>query len=78
MQCGPPSTGQRARDANHCPGWDYLFEPSCRSPWRVNQLTRPGLAEPAAEAVADLVDGHQVDKLVQSRCPVGLTVAILD
>jgi hypothetical protein len=28
--------------------------------WRVNQLTRLGLAQPAAEEVADKVDWHEV------------------
>jgi len=45
--------------------------------WRVSQLTRLGLAWPAAEAVADRVDWHEVAKLVQHGCPAALAVTIV-
>jgi hypothetical protein len=45
--------------------------------WRVHQLTRLGLAEPVAEAVADKVDWHEVARLVRSGCPASLAVAIV-
>lgn len=46
--------------------------------WRVSQLTRLGLAWPAAEAVADQVDWHDVAKLVQRGCPAALAVTIVE
>jgi hypothetical protein len=46
--------------------------------WRVRQLTRLGLARPAAEAVADRVDWHAVAKMVERGCPVSLAVAIVE
>ncbi len=45
--------------------------------WRVQQLMRLGLAQPAAEAVADKVDWHEVARLVQRGCPAPLAVSIL-
>jgi hypothetical protein len=45
--------------------------------WRVLQLTRLGLAQPAAEAVADKVDWHEVARLVQRGCPAALAVSIV-
>jgi hypothetical protein len=45
--------------------------------WRVDQLTRLGLAWPVAEAVADTVDWHDVDKLVRLGCPPSLAVTIV-
>jgi hypothetical protein len=45
--------------------------------WRVSRLTRLGLAQPMAEAVADRVDWHEVEKLVQRGCPAPLAVAIV-
>lgn len=46
--------------------------------WRVNRLTRLGLAWPVAEAVADRVDWYEVTKLMQRGCPPALAVTILD
>jgi hypothetical protein len=45
--------------------------------WRVNQLTRLGLSQAAAEAVADKVDWHEVARLVQRGCPAALAVSII-
>jgi hypothetical protein len=45
--------------------------------WRAGQLTRLGLARPAAEAAADSVDWHEVAKLVQRGCPAALAVTIV-
>jgi hypothetical protein len=46
--------------------------------WRVNQLVKLGLARPAADAAADVVDWHEVARLVQRGCPAELAVAILN
>jgi hypothetical protein len=46
--------------------------------WRVRQLARLGLAWPVAEAVADRVDWHAVEKLVRRGCPASLAVAIIE
>jgi hypothetical protein len=46
--------------------------------WRISQLARLGLAWPAAEAVADQVDWHDVAKLVQHGCPAALAVTIVE
>jgi hypothetical protein len=45
--------------------------------WRVRRLTRLGLAQPAAEAVADTIDWHEVARLVQRGCPAALAVSII-
>lgn len=46
--------------------------------WRVDQLTRLGLAWPVADAVADTVDWHEVARLVGLGCPPSLAVAIAE
>lgn len=46
--------------------------------WRVGRLTELGLDWPAAEAVADLVDWHDVARLVKRGCPAALAIAILN
>lgn len=46
--------------------------------WRVEQLTRLGLERPAAEAVADRVDWHEVAKLIRRGCPASLAVTIVE
>jgi hypothetical protein len=53
-------------------------EASAVHAWRVRQLTRLGLAWPAADAVADRVDWHAVAKLVRRGCPVSLAIAIIE
>ena len=45
--------------------------------WRVRRLTALGLAEPAAEAIADTIDWHEVARLTRRGCPIGLAVKIL-
>jgi len=45
--------------------------------WRVSQLVKLGLACPAAEAVADMVDWHEVARLVRRGCPASLAVSII-
>jgi len=45
--------------------------------WRVTQLARLGLAGPAAEAVADNVDRHEVAALVRRGWPAALAVKII-
>ena len=45
--------------------------------WRVVQLTRLGVPEPLAYAVAGRVDWHQVAALVQRGCPPSLALRIL-
>jgi hypothetical protein len=45
--------------------------------WRVRKLTSLGLAQGAAEAVADQVDWHEVAALVKRGCPASLAVAIV-
>jgi hypothetical protein len=44
--------------------------------WRVAQLTRLGLPELLAELYADVVDWHQIAKLVQRGCPALLAIRI--
>jgi hypothetical protein len=57
---------------------EYIDAESCAvHAWRVRQLTRLGLALPAAEAVADKVDWHDVARLVQRGCPAALAVSIV-
>jgi hypothetical protein len=46
--------------------------------WRVDQLTRLGLAWQVAEAVADNVDWHEVARLVRLGCPASLAVTIVE
>ena len=46
--------------------------------WRVSRLIQLGLAEAAAEVVADRVDWHDVARLVDRGCPAALAVAILN
>jgi hypothetical protein len=46
--------------------------------WRVSRLTRLGLTGPAAEAVADRVDWHEIAELVRRGCPASLAVAIVE
>jgi hypothetical protein len=57
---------------------DSGAEASSVHAWRVRRLTQLGLTSPAAEAVADNVDWHDVAKLVQRGCPADLAVAILN
>lgn len=57
---------------------DSRAEASTVHAWRVQRLTQLGLTSPAAEAVADSVDWHDVAKLVQQGCPAALAVAILN
>jgi hypothetical protein len=45
--------------------------------WSASQLARLGLAWPAADAIADLVDWHEVAKLVRRGCPAALAVTIV-
>ncbi len=52
-------------------------EASAVHAWRVDQLTRLGLAWPVAEVVADTVDWHEVAKLVRLGCPPSLAVTIV-
>jgi hypothetical protein len=44
--------------------------------WRVSQLVRLGVTRSLAEANADNVDWHQVDRLVQRGCPPRLALRI--
>jgi hypothetical protein len=44
--------------------------------WRVEQLGRLGLSSAMAGAVADVVDWHEVARLVDSGCPPELAVEI--
>jgi hypothetical protein len=45
--------------------------------WRVGQLTRLGIPEPLADAVAARVDWHQIAALVQRGCPPWLALRIV-
>ena len=45
--------------------------------WRVSQLTRLGLDEPAAELVADKIDWHEVARLVNRGCSAALALTIV-
>jgi hypothetical protein len=45
--------------------------------WRVGRLTGLGLAAPTAEMVADLVDWHEVARLVERGCPPAVAVTII-
>ena len=45
--------------------------------WRVGQLTRLGIPEPLADAVAARVDWHQIATLVQRGCPPRLALRIV-
>ena len=42
--------------------------------WRVDRLTRLGVAGSLAEAYADRLDWHQVARLVQRGCPPRLAL----
>jgi hypothetical protein len=44
--------------------------------WRVEQLAKLGLSTMIADAVANLVDWHEVDRLVQKGCPPELALEI--
>jgi hypothetical protein len=44
--------------------------------WRVEQLARLGLSTVIADAVAALVDWHDVARLVQTGCPPELALEI--
>jgi hypothetical protein len=45
--------------------------------WRVMRLSALGLSWSIADAVADIVDWHDVAKLVDQGCPASLAVTIL-
>ena len=45
--------------------------------WRVEQLARLGLSTVIADAVASLVDWHEVARLVQKGCPPYLALEIV-
>jgi hypothetical protein len=45
--------------------------------WRVGRLAGLGLALPAAEAAADVVDWHEVARLVERGCPPAVAVTII-
>jgi hypothetical protein len=45
--------------------------------WRVGQLTRLGIPEPLADALASRVDWHQIAALVQRGCPPWLALRIV-
>ena len=44
--------------------------------WRVEQLAKLGLSTVIADAVANLVDWHEVARLVQRGCPPELALEI--
>ncbi len=44
--------------------------------WRVAQLAKLGLSSMIADAVANLVDWHEVARLVQKGCPPELALEI--
>jgi hypothetical protein len=44
--------------------------------WRAEQLRRLGLSTVIADAVADLVDWHEVAPLVEKGCPPALALEI--
>ena len=56
---------------------DEVAESVAVHAWRVSQLTRLGLALQVAEAVADIVDWHEVARLVCRGCPASLAVTII-
>ena len=45
--------------------------------WRAEQLERLGLARIVAEAVAELVDWHELARLIDLGCPPGLALEIV-
>jgi hypothetical protein len=45
--------------------------------WRSSQLQRLGISESLSEVYADLVDWHQVARLVQRGCPPRLALHII-
>jgi hypothetical protein len=45
--------------------------------WRVTRLTALGIPWPIAEADADRVDWHQIDRLVGRGCPPALALRIV-
>jgi hypothetical protein len=45
--------------------------------WRVEQLTRLGIPEPLADALATRVDWHQIAALVKRGCPPWLALRIV-
>lgn len=67
----------RTYPAAAAPHEDIGEEVAAVHEWRVRQLTRLGLAQPAADVVADQVDWHDVARLVRRGCPVSLAVAIV-
>lgn len=60
------------------PHADTAHETEAVHAWRVGRLTRLGVTEMVADAVADQVDWHEVAKLVERGCPPALAVAILN
>ena len=52
-------------------------EPSLVHEWRVERLTRLGIPEPLADALATRVDWHQVAALVKRGCPPLLALRIV-
>ena len=44
--------------------------------WRVEQLAKLGLSTVIADAVASLVDWHELASLVQKGCPLELALEI--
>jgi hypothetical protein len=44
--------------------------------WRVEQLGRLGLSSVIAYAVANMIDWHEVSRLVQQGCPPELALEI--
>jgi hypothetical protein len=63
--------------ATRSPAGDVDEEGYAVHAWRVDQLTRLGLAWQVAEAVADKVDWHEVARLVRLGCPASLAVTIV-
>ena len=52
-------------------------EPSLVHEWRVEQLSRLGIPEPLADALATRVDWHQIAALVKRGCPPWLALRIV-
>jgi hypothetical protein len=58
----------------------FEFEQECEEvrvyAWRIEQLGRLGLSSVIADAVANVVDWHEVARLVDRGCPPELAVEI--
>ena len=61
VEIGSPLSGEVVRESN----------------WRRMQMELLGYDEDTASKYADLVDWHELDRLIQRGCPLGLALEII-